>query len=492
MRFLTRSLIGLALLGLTLGLIGYGVLNLQSALADRAAREAAPRSERERVYAAPVQRITPQEITPKLIAYGELRSLRELELRAPTSGWIEEAHPAFREGRSIAAGDVVVRIDPADAETQLATARADLEDAENELIDAERAYLLAQDELASATSQADLRSQALARQIDLRDRGFGSDASVETAALAEAAINQTVFSRRQAVADAEARIEQAGTDLSRRRIDLAEAERLLSETVVRAPFDGAFTEVVAETGTRVAENERLATLIDPDLLEASFRIASAQYLRLLDDRGVLLPTEVTVSLDVQGSQIVTQGTLTGVAAQVADGQTGRQLFATLATSRGFQPGDFVTITVSEPPLANVAQLPASALTPDSYVMVLGEDDRLRQMQVSLLRRIGDEVLIDAAALDGLEIVTQLTPLLGAGIKIRPIRPLAETAQAAPGDQASAVPMITLDAARRAELVSIVEASTQLQQPAKDRFLVRLRAEQVPAELITRIEAREGG
>jgi RND family efflux transporter MFP subunit len=489
MRFLTRSLIGLALLSLTFGLLGYGVLNLQSALSARSEREASPRTQRERVYAAPVVRVTPQTIAPELVAYGELRSLRELELRAPSSGWIRETHPAFREGRAIDTGEMILRIDPADAETALATAGADLEDAENELSDAQRALSLAQDELAAAASQAELRSQALARQRDLRERGFGTDAAVETAALAEAAIRQAVFSRRQAVADAEARIEQAQTDLSRRQIDLAEAERRLSETVLLAPFTGAFAEVNAETGTRVTQNERLGTLIDPSQLEASFRIGSAQYMRLLDETGALGATTVNISLDVQGSEITTAGVLSGVAAQVSEGQTGRQLFATLNETRGFQPGDFVTITVEEPALQDVARLPAAALAPDGAVMVIGSEDRLEAVPVTLLRRQGDFIVIDAKPLAGREVVTQLTPVLGAGIKIRPIRPQAETAQSRPGDAAR---MIDLDQDRRAQLMALVEGSQQLGQTAKAQLLARLRQDQVPADLISRIETTSGG
>lgn len=478
-------------MSLTLGLLGYGALVLQAAMDEREAREAAQRNQRERVYTAPVRRIVPEDIAPKLVAYGELRSLRRLELRAPAAGWITETHPDFRDGRSIRNGEVILRIDPAEAETTLATARADLLEAETALIDAERSYLLAQDELSAATAQAELRFQALNRQIDLRDRGFGTDAAVETAALAEAAIRQTVLAQRQAVADAETRIEQAGTEVARSEIDLADAERQLEETVIRAPFDGAFAEISAEAGTRVIQAERIATLIDPDRLEASFRLASGQYLRLLDEAGNLRPAEVAIALDVQGADIRTSGRLTGAAAQVAEGQTGRQIFATLETTRGFQAGDFVTVTVTEPVLRDVVELPAAALTTDSSVMALTEADRLEAVPVTLLRRQGDFILIDAKPVSGKEVVTQLTPVLGEGIKVRPVRPLDETASASGAVPAQRA-MVALDDARRAELVALVEQSNRIGKTAKDRLLSRLRQNEVPADLITRIETRAGG
>jgi len=335
-----------------------------------------------------------------------------------------------------------LRIDPADAETAVATASADLQDAENELQEARRALDLARDELAAAEAQAQLRAQALTRQSDLRERGFGSDSAVETAALAEAAITQTVFSRRQSVSTAETRVALAGSGLTRRKIALADAERDLEETTLRAPFSGAFSDVSAELGVRVAQNEQLGMLIDPQALEATFRIASAQYLRLLDENGALVPAQVQIALETPGADIATRGQLTGVAAQVGEGQTGRQIFARLDQARGFQPGDFVTVSVTEPTLEDVDLLPAAALTAEGQVLALDADDRLEPIPVTVLRRQGEMVLIAARDLAGRDVVTQVTPVLGAGIKVRPVRALPDSAQADRAQVGGAAPPAT--------------------------------------------------
>ena len=88
------------------------------------------------------------------------------------------------EGGSVDAGDVLVRIDPAEAQSALDTAQADLTEAEADLRDAERALGLAADEITAAEDQSRLRANALARQQDLLERGVGSTAAVETAELA--------------------------------------------------------------------------------------------------------------------------------------------------------------------------------------------------------------------------------------------------------------------------------------------------------------------
>ena len=71
-------------------------------------------------------------------------------------------------------------------------------------------------------------------------------------------------------------------------------------------------------------------------------------------------------------------------AAVGDGQTGRLLFATLERTAGFKPGDFVTVTIEEPPLDAVARLPATALDAADEVLALGRRTGWR-VPVTLLR-----------------------------------------------------------------------------------------------------------
>ena len=171
----------------------------------------------------------------------------------------------------------------------------------------------------------------------------------------------------------------------------------------------------------VSVNERLAQLIDPAALEVAFRISTAQYARLLDDSGVLRQAPVKVTLTVFGTDLVSSGQLTRDSAAVGDGQTGRLIFARIDQPVGLKPGDFVTVEVTEPPLNYVIRLPSSALDAAGEVLILGEEDRLQVRPVQLLRRQGDDVLVRAPDLLGAEIVAQRSPLLGVGIKVRPLR-----------------------------------------------------------------------
>ena len=233
-------------------------------------------------------------------------------------------------------------------------------------------------------------------------------------------------------------------------------------------------------------NEQVATLIDPTNLEVAFRVSTSQYARLLDDRGRLIAAPVEIVLDVFGSDLTTSGTITRESAAVGDGLTGRLLFAQLETARGFRSGDFVTVRVEEPPLQLAMRLPATAISAAGAVLVVGPDDRLQEMPVQLLRRQGDDVLVRSRELGGRQVVAERSPLIGAGIKVRPIRPEAET------EEPAAPAMVELSDERRARLVAFVEGNARMPDAIRDRILAQLKEPMVPIQTVEHIESRIGG
>ena len=344
--------------------------------------------------------------------------------------------------------------------------------------------------MTAAEEQADLRNQALLRQRDLLDRGVGTSAAVETAELAASSASQSILSRRQALANAEARLDQAKTRLARVEIDLSDAQRRRDDTVIRAAFDGALTDVRTVNGGRVTANEVVARLIDPDALEVSFRVSTSQYAVLLNEAGQLQQAEVTATLEVSGVDLTASGQITRDSASVGEGQTGRLLFARLEDAAGFRPGDFVTVSITEPPLSQVALLPATAVDAGGTVLTVNAENRLEVAPAPILRRQGDNVIVDASAIAGQTIITERSPLLGAGILVSPIArdPEGRPITAEP----EAPEMLTLDAERRAKLIAMVEGANRMPAEAKARILAQLEQDEVPAETVNRIESRFGG
>ncbi|SPH23392.1 Multidrug export protein AcrE [Defluviimonas aquaemixtae] len=490
MGFLTRSLLGLFLLAATLALLAVGGVTLRNAI--EAANEGPDwsRDPSERIFSARVLRLEPARIAPVMIAYGEVRSRRELELRAAASGRIVGLADDFQDGAAVEAGQLLVKIDPADAQSALDLARNGMREAEAEEREAIRALSLARDDLAAAEDQAVLRDRALQRQRDIADRGLGTAADLETAELAMSNAVQGVLARRKALADAEARADRAVTALERQRLALAEAERGLTDTELRAGFSGVLSGVAAVAGGLVSTNEKLGELIDPDALEVSFRVSTTQYARLIDRDGRLNALPLVATLDVLGATLEAEGRLARVSAAVGEGTSGRLIFARLENAPGFRPGDFVTVRIAEPALDDVAVVPGRAIGSDGTVLVLDAEDRLETHPVDLLRRQGDDAIIRVGALAGREIVAERTTLLGAGILVRPLSDAG--ASEANDRSAENVPLVDLTPERRAALIAFVENASDMAEAAKARVLARLREDRVPAEIVARIEARMGG
>lgn len=485
MRFLRKALTGVFLLVLTVALFAFAVSMVMSALGDRGDGDRRGGGPRERVFAVNVVDFQPQTISPKLQVFGEVQSARVLDIRPSVGGTITAVHPAFVDGGQVQAGDVLLQIDPVDAETALIRAQADYADATSDLREAERALELAIDEVAAAREQAELRQKSLQRQIDLTNRGVGTAAALESAELAASSAKQAVLSRRQTLLSSGARVDQAKAQVTRVGINVAEAERRLNDTTVLAGFSGAMSNVTAVQGGIVTANERIGQLIDPSALEVVVRVSTPQYQRLIDEQGKLRATKVIARLDVLGAEIQAEGTLIRESAIVGEGSTGRLLFAKLATQAGLRPGDFVEVEIAEEPLQWVALLPASALSAANSVLVLGEGDRLREEGVTLVRRQGDDVLVRARGLQGQNIVSERSPLLGAGIKVR--------ALSADGPSESEAPkMVKLSDEDRAAMIAFIEANTRMPKEARDRVLSQLAKPEVPAELVERLKGRMGG
>jgi multidrug efflux pump subunit AcrA (membrane-fusion protein) len=485
MRFLRKSLMGLFLVGTTLAIFAFAFVMVRSAIENKDDGQRRGGGQRERTFAVNVVPFEVGKQIPVLKVFGEIQSQRSLDLRAAVSGAVIDLHPNFQNGGQVQEGDILLQIDPSNAETGLALVQADMADAQADMREATRALQLASDEVSAAKEQAALRLKALKRQNDLVERGVGTEASVETAEFAASSAKQAILSRRQSFQATEARLDQTKARLIRVKISLAEAERNLRDTVLRATFSGSLANVTVVKGGTVTNNERIGQLVDPLALEVAFRVSTSQHQRLLNDDGVLRNSKISATLDVLGAEMKTEGALTREAAVVGEGLTGRLLFASLANVKGLRPGDFVTVDITEPALSWVAKLPASALSGSNKVLVVGDDERLKETEVTLIRRQGDDVLVRSRELQDAKVVAERSPVLGTGIKVRVL-------SAEEGQEPEAPSMVALDPERRAKLIAFVEGNKYIPKDAKNRILDQLKKPEVPNEMVERLESRMGG
>lgn len=419
MRFLFRSLSGLFITFLTFGLLFVAGFQLFQAMSSRGSGGMA-REGQEQVYTARLLTVAPGVVQPVMQVFGTVESRRRLQLRSGAAGQIVYLDPAMQEGGQVRQGQLLVRVDPSAAQAALDNQLAARDDAQASLADAERNVQVATDDLAAAERQTELRRAALTRQESLADRGLGTSADRETAELAVSTAEQAVIAGRSALAAAESAVTAAQNALRRAEIDLSEARRELADTEIRAGFAGRVTSVTAVEGGLVSLNEQLAEIIDPASLEVQVPLSLDQYARLLTENGRLQDLPATVVLDGSAGRLTSRARLDRAAASVAEGSAGRIVYARiLSDSDVLRPGDFVSVEISEPQIANAARIPAAAVGNDGSVLVADAEGRLTAVPVSVLRRQGDDVIVEVpAALAGARIVAERAPQLGTGIRVR--------------------------------------------------------------------------
>lgn len=498
MRFLVRGLVGLALMAMMIGFAGFGAYRLYGVVtAEETVRQ---RPARERSYSVNVAELSPQTVTPVTTAYGAIESWRTLELRASTEGRLVDVAAKFRDGAAVAEGELLLRIDPANADFLVLDAEAAVADAGAQKAEAEEAIVGAEQELEAARRQLVLRRQALERQNQLKEKGYSTAVQVEAEELGVASLEQSLSNRLQAVITARKRIERMDLTVKRAELALKDARRVLDETTLTAPFDGYLSEVNATLGRRVSASETLAQLIDPAALEVRFSLSTSEFSRLLDDSGTLVKAPVTVTLQLGGRSIEVPGHIDRSAAVVSEGEAGRTLFASLEIDPGtvLRPGDFVKVAVREPELHDVAVVPAAAVTEDGRLLVVGQDERIEEVRSTVLRRMGNEVVL-ADVPFGTDYVRERLPQLGTGLKVTPKRggddqdgagDGGEVMGSAPDAQRPSGDLVALEPDRRAALIARL-TSSNIPENRKARLLALLNKPMVPKDLVERLEQRSG-
>src|SRR5262245_20165534 len=206
-------------------------------------------------------------------------------LSPKVSGYIAEV--AVEDNAEVAAGDVVARIDDGDyrlavqnARDQIGVQQATIDRLGRQATAQLAAVDQAKAQLASAKAGATRTQLELKRQQDLATRQINSRQALEQA---EANADQAVASVQAAEAAIEAasanvdvlkaQQEEARRTLQQYQTALAKAERDLSFTVIKAPFDGVIGNRAVQVGDYVQPTQRLASLVPMDAvyIDANFK-----------------------------------------------------------------------------------------------------------------------------------------------------------------------------------------------------------------------------
>lgn len=193
-------------------------------------------------------RSTARTIDGAVILRGRTEAIRQVQLRAETSGLV--VNQPLRSGAMVSMGDLICELDPG-------TRRIALEDSIARLSEAKTRLPESQARLAEAEArlvEAEINDRASAR---LSEGGFASDTRVaQTTAAVEAA--------RAGVQSANSGVEAARAGIQSAEAGVAAANNELGKLVLRAPFDGILETDTAEIGSLLQPGSLCATIIQLD------------------------------------------------------------------------------------------------------------------------------------------------------------------------------------------------------------------------------------
>ena len=165
------------------------------------------------------------------------------------------------ENQHVKAGQVLVRLDPADFEVKLARARADLDAASNRMAQSSAGTEAAAAQRHAAEVQLRHAEQEYARARSLFETHVGSQTALDAATAARDAAAAEVRAAEQRE-EAERAALGSAAPVRQAEAALREAELALEHSVVKAPFDGVIGKRSVELGANVSPGQPLFALAD--------------------------------------------------------------------------------------------------------------------------------------------------------------------------------------------------------------------------------------
>ena len=237
---------------------------------------------------------------------------RAATLAPKVAGYVAEI--AVADNAHVMAGDLIARIDPGDYRLAVRAAR-DATDIQRAIIARIGKQIAAQRstadqmqaQVAAAKAAALKAAQDMKRQADLAARKINSAQALDAAQSANEQGKANVTAAEAALAAAtgaigvfEAQRLEAESQLRQAETAVAKADRDLSFTELRAPFDGIIGNRSVQVGDYVQPAQRLASLVPADAISIDANFKETQLARLMPGQCVRITLDADADRVMEG------------------------------------------------------------------------------------------------------------------------------------------------------------------------------------------------
>lgn len=324
-----------------------------------------------------------------LEASGPVVSAFELDIRPQVGGLITELHPDFEPGGRIPAGQLILRIEPADYRLAVAAAEADIAKARAAIALEQGRRVVAREELKSLQGSLTLDP------------------------------NSTALALRKP------QLRQVEAELAAAQNRLRQAELDLARTTMTLPFDVIVLDRDRVDGEVVAARELVGRVTRADEYWVELKI-HPQHLHLVRARSAAAPGSAVA---VHDGAIEHPGEVVRIRADLAEGSRLGGVIAALPVDttpqRRMLIGQYVEATIDAGRMDDVVAVPRRAVRDNRRVWVVDADERLQIRQATVRWSSGQTLLIASSDLQTGDrvVVSRLAGLVpGTRVRSRSIGP----------------------------------------------------------------------
>jgi HlyD family secretion protein len=228
-------------------------------------------------------------------ASGEIVATRFADIGSNVMGKVVSL--PVKEGDTVTAGQLLARIDPVQAESELDAAEAQMAALEADARAAAQQVATAKADAAQAAARAEEARLTLGRSIELNKEGLAPKADLDAAQAAFDAAQAQAASTTSAVARATQARDAAERRVAQAKAQAARARDIFSKTSIVSPIDGVVSRLQVREGEMVVigiQNQpgtTLMTISDLSGINAEVQVAEADVLRLQLDQPATVTLE---------------------------------------------------------------------------------------------------------------------------------------------------------------------------------------------------------
>jgi RND family efflux transporter MFP subunit len=338
---------------------------------------------------------------------GSVRPYWEIDVAAEVGGKIVAVSPNLQSGGHVSAGEVLVRIDPADYENRVQQAEADVATQQVALLQAEEEAEIARAEYEQFRARESRRGNGTATPSPLVLR--------------------------------EPQLRAAQAALARAEAQLRDAELVLARTEITSPFDGRVRSEVADVGRIVAPGQSLGQIYASDAVEVVVPVSDddAALIPNLwslqagdDDRSISARVSIEYGtrhffwvgyVDRAEATLDEQSRTIDVVIRVPDPfEEGQAVDGD--SERGPPPpllvGQFAQVAIDGLEVADYFILPRQALRPGNEVWAIAENGRTQIVAVEVLQETDEQLYVLGDFTDGQLVIVGGITLATNGMEVR--------------------------------------------------------------------------